>query len=129
MNRWNGLPPPFFNTRETGRHLSYRHDGIAINALNYYLTDPEQIICSLDAPPGCGRYREEALHADTIYFQIGKWMDDANESLSEEEGTLYALILEPVEGKEGTYMRIGIAEIPEENEEASQWSTKVVVII
>jgi hypothetical protein len=91
------------------------------------LTDPEEIICTFDEPPGMGGYCQDTLHPDLIYLQIGKWRTE--DMHPEGIGTLYALILEPVEGSEDTYKRVGIAEIPEENGEADRWPIKTVTII
>lgn len=53
--------------------------------------------------------------------------DDERES-DEQTGTIYALILEPA-GLPRTYRRIGVAQIPEDDGMAEEWSSSVLTII
>jgi hypothetical protein len=91
-----------------------------------YTPAQRKIICSLDTAPRS----EPKIHSEAVFIQLGKWEGSyvRSKSYSREYGIIFALILEPVEGEQDIFRRIGIAEIPEDYP-AEEWATNRFAII
>ena len=127
--QWKEKPLPYFEQWNKKRCVIDRfriHDRVR----DEELTIPEQIVISLDDPPlqdDDPKVMEALIHRQVIYVQLGRY--GSHDWRWGEGRAFWALMLEPVDGKEERYRRIGVAQIPTDNTMADGWDTGTFTIV
>jgi hypothetical protein len=73
---------------------------------------------------------ESLLHRqEVLLLQIARFKGLENHSKDEDAESTYALVIEPAKGAPNMYRRIGMARMPDNEDESLGWDMKTVVII
>ncbi|CZR60249.1 uncharacterized protein PAC_10145 [Phialocephala subalpina] len=132
LGHWMDERLPVYNTECLFNDMKLAHRGT--NPREYVdcaTAPPGRVICTLDErPTDVHEAHKRMKQRDVICMQIGKFGQYKSRGARQKLGeTIYALLLESAGQESGEYIRIGIAEIPEEDGMADGWDLKTVTVV
>jgi hypothetical protein len=109
------------------------HEDRDREAIPLKVPPPGRVVCTLDEKTKDPDTSHQAIsELEAIVFQIARFSHQSSEPSKSGHkifgSTAFALILQPTQRHE-EYKRIGIAEIPTEDDMADGWDTKIVTIV
>jgi hypothetical protein len=137
LSHWTDANAAVYNRErwEEDMQIAHRwlHEDRDREAIPLKVPPPGRVVCTLDEKTKDPDTSHQAIsELEAIVFQIARFSHQSSEPSKSGHkifgSTAFALILQPTQRHE-EYKRIGIAEIPTEDDMADGWDTKIVTIV